>query len=191
VGEGLGEISQVFATETPSRGLSASGDRGIEGWPVRPTAFSLFTLAHNTNTIIGMKLTLQIQLLPDTTQASALRTTVERFNEAATWPAGAALAQQCANKIALQKLTYYELRARFGLPADTAIRCIAQVVEAYKRDKTICPTFRPHAAVPFSMGKNIGFKGPDRVSISTLTGRVVVPFIMGAYQAERFGFAHG
>ncbi len=148
-------------------------------------------MAHNTNTLIGMKLTLQLQLLPDTAQVEALRTTVERFNEAATWLAAIAFQQQCANKIALQKLTYYELRERFGLPADTAIRCIAQVVEAYKRDKTICPTFRPHAAVPFSMGKNIGFKGPNRVSIATLDGRVIVPYIMGAYQQERFGFAHG
>ena len=41
------------------------------------------------------------------------------------------------------------------------------------------------------MSKNIGFKGPDRVSILTLAGRVVVPFIMGKYQAERFGFAKG
>jgi len=129
--------------------------------------------------------------LPDTAQANALRTAVERFNEAATWLAGVAFEQQCANKVELQKLTYYELRERFGLPADTAIRCIAQVVEAYKRDKTVQPTFRPHAAVPFSMGKNIGFKGPDRVSISTLEGRVIVPYIMGAYQQERFGFAHG
>ena len=138
-----------------------------------------------------MNLTLQLQLLPDTTQAHALQNTVERFNAAATWLAGVAFAHQCANKVELQKLTYYELRARFGLPADTAIRCNAQVVEAYKRDKTIQPTFRPHAAVPFSMGKNIGFKGPDRVSISTLQGRVIVPFIMGVYQSERFGFAHG
>ncbi|HEY5867612.1 MAG TPA: transposase [Candidatus Tectomicrobia bacterium] len=138
-----------------------------------------------------MKLTLQIQLMPDTSQADVLRATIERFNEAATWLAGVAFAQHCANKIALQKLAYYELRDRFGLPADTAIRCIAQVVEAYKRDKTVCPTFRPHAAVPFSMGKNIGFKGPDRVSISTLDGRVVIPYLMGAYQQERFGFAHG
>ena len=138
-----------------------------------------------------MKLTLQLQLLPDIAQADALRTTVERFNEAATWLAGVAFREHCANKVALQKLTYYELRERFGLPADTAIRCIAQVVEAYKRDKTICPTFRPHAAVPFSMGKNIGFKSPDRVSISTLDGRVIVPYIMGTYQQERFGFAHG
>lgn len=134
---------------------------------------------------------MQLQLLPDTTQADALRITVERFNEAATWLASIAFQQQCANKVELQKLAYYELRARFGLPADTAIRCIAQVVEAYKRDKTVQPSFRPHAAVPFSLGKNIGFKGPDRVSLSTLTGRVIMPFLMGKYQAERFGFAHG
>jgi transposase len=41
------------------------------------------------------------------------------------------------------------------------------------------------------MGKNIGFTGPDRVSISTLIGCVVVPSIMGKYQAERFGWAKG
>ncbi len=138
-----------------------------------------------------MKLTLQLQLLPNTTQANALQDIIERFNEAAMWLAGVAFTHHCANKVALQKLAYYELRARFGLPADIAIRCIAQVAEAYKRDKTIQPTFRPHAAVPFSMGKNIGFKGPDRVSISTLQGRAIVPFVMGAYQSERFGFTHG
>ncbi len=138
-----------------------------------------------------MKLTLQLQLLPDTAQADALRSIVERFNEAATWLAGVAFAQQCANKVARQKLAYYALRERFALPADTAIRCIAQVVEAYKRDKTRAPTFRPHAAIPFSMRKNLGFKGPDRVSIQTLPGRVVVPYLMGAYHTQRFGFAHG
>jgi putative transposase len=53
------------------------------------------------------------------------------------------------------------------------------------------PHFRPHAAVPYSMGKNIGFKGPDRVSVGTLIGRVIVPFLMGAYQAERFGWSKG
>jgi IS605 OrfB family transposase len=151
----------------------------------------MLTLACSTNILIGMKVTVQIQLFPDTSQADALRTTMERFNAAATWLAGVALQHQCANKIALQKLTYYELRELFGLPADTAIRCIAQVVEAYKRDKTIAPAFRQHASVPFSMGKNIGFKGPDRVSISTLTGRIIVPYLMGAYQADRFGFAKG
>ena len=40
-------------------------------------------------------------------------------------------------------------------------------------------------------GEDIGLGGPDRVSLSTLTGRVLVPCIMGQYQAERFGFARG
>ena len=47
-----------------------------------------------------MKLTVQLQLFPIPNQADALRTTVERFNEAATWLAGIAFQQQCANKIA-------------------------------------------------------------------------------------------
>jgi putative transposase len=138
-----------------------------------------------------MKLTLQTQLLPDADQSAKLRATVERFNEAATWLAGIAFERKLANKFTLQKLCYAELRERFGLPADTAIRCIAQVVEAHKRDKDKKPRFPKHSAVPFSMGKNIGFKGPDRVSISTLEGRVVVPFVMGKYQADRFGFGKG
>ena len=41
------------------------------------------------------------------------------------------------------------------------------------------------------MGKNIGFKSPDRVRIATLDGRVILPYLMGAYQEECFGFAHG
>jgi IS605 OrfB family transposase len=138
-----------------------------------------------------MKLTLQTQLLPTADQARTFKATVERFNEAADWLAGVAFSRKVSNKFVLQKLAYVELRERFGLAADMAIRCIGQVVEAYKRDKAKRPKFRKHAAVPFSMGKNIGFKGPDRVSISTLIGRVVVPYIMGKYQAERFGWSQG
>ena len=138
-----------------------------------------------------MNITLQTQLLPDPESAAKLKATVERFNEAASWLAGVAFERKIANKFVLQKLCYAELRERFGLPADTAIRCIAQVVEAYKRDKDKRPKFRKHASVPFSMGKNIGFKGPDRVSISTLKGRVVLPYVLGKYQADRFGWSKG
>lgn len=138
-----------------------------------------------------MKLTLQLQLLPDQPTSDRFKETIERFNEAASWLAGVAFERKLANKFTLQKLAYKELRERYGLPADTAIRCIAQVCEAYKRNKAKRLKFRKHAAVPYSMGKNIGFKGPDRVSISTLGGRVVVPYVMGKYQAERFGFGKG
>jgi hypothetical protein len=110
------------------------------------------------------------------------------FNAAADRLAGEVLAKKTANKIALQRLHYAELRARFGLSAQMAVRAIAQVCEAYKRDKSKRPRFRPLAAMPYDQ-RLMSFKGLDRVSLLTLKGRVIVPFIMGKYQTERFGFA--
>ena len=134
---------------------------------------------------------LQTQLLPDPPTSARLRESVERFNAACNWLAGVAFEHQCSRTFDLHKITYRDLREKFGLPSDMALRCLAQVCDVYKRDKGIRPKFRKHAAVPYSMGKNIGFKGIDRVSISTLEGRVVVPFIMGKYQADRFTLKKG
>ena len=39
--------------------------------------------------------------------------------------------------------------------------------------------------------RTMSFKGLDRVSLLTLEGRVVVPVVMGKYQAERFTNAKG
>lgn len=138
-----------------------------------------------------MKLAIQTQILPTEAQSQLLQAAVEHFNEAANWTAKVAFDRRLANKYVLQKLIYYNIRKKFGLPADTAVRVIAQVVEAYKRDKSKRPEFKKHAAVPFSMGRNISFRGLGRVSISTLSGRVIVPLIMGKYQRERFGWTKG
>src|SRR5712692_8384975 len=66
--------------------------------------------------IMCMELTLQLKLLPTEDQATALRATMTRFNEACTWLAQQAFAHHCANKLTLQRLYYHELRSRFGLP---------------------------------------------------------------------------
>jgi IS605 OrfB family transposase len=137
-----------------------------------------------------MKLTLQIQLLPARDQTQRLKAAVERFNEAANWAAGIAFDLRCANKINLQKIVYRDLRERFGLSAQMAVRCIAQVCEAYRRDQSIPPVFRPHAAVPYDQ-RLMSFKGPDRISLATLNGRVIVPLSMGPYQAERLTHPKG
>lgn len=138
----------------------------------------------------GMKLTLQTQLLPERDHTIRLKATVERFNEAANWTAGVAFEHRCSNKVELQKIVYRDVRGQFGLSAQMAVRCIAQVCEAYRRDKTIRPEFRPHAAMPFDQ-RMLAFKGPDRVSILTLDGRVLVPVIMGKYQREQYTHAKG
>lgn len=131
-----------------------------------------------------MKLTIQLQLFPGN-ESVRLRETVERFNAATDWLAGEAFAAKSANKVELQRRHYRELRERFGLSAQMAVRCIAQACEAYKRDRSKRPRFRKHAAMPFDQ-RMMSFKGIDRVSLLTLTGRAIVPFVMGKYQAERF-----
>ena len=137
-----------------------------------------------------MKLTLQTRMLPGRDHAGRLKATVERFNEAANWASGVALKNRCSDKIGLQKIAYRDLRESFGLSSQMAVRCIARVCEAYRRDKSIRPAFRPHAAMPHDR-RTMSFKGVDRVSLLTLDGRVLVPVIMGAYRAERCTNARG
>ncbi len=131
-----------------------------------------------------MKLVVQIQLIPDTESARKLRESVERFNEAANWLAGVAFDQQISNKIGLQKIAYREVRERFGLSSQMACLCIHRVCEAYRRDKSKRPKFRSHSAMSHDI-RTMSFKGIDRVSLLTLEGRVIVPFLLGSYQAER------
>ena len=97
----------------------------------------------------AVKLTLQTQLLPDGDQAKKLSATMRAFNAAADWLAGEAFRLKTDNKVELQQLYYRQLRDDFGISAQMAIRCIAQVCEAYSRDKSILPRFRKYASVPY------------------------------------------
>jgi len=137
-----------------------------------------------------MKLTLQIQLLPDKQQADQLKSTIARFNKACSWLAEQAFEMKIANKITLQQHFYYELREQFDLSAQMASICIRHVGGTYSRDKSTLPVFRPDAAMPYD-SRILSFKGIDRISILTLEGRLIVPFVMGKYQRERFSLAKG
>jgi predicted transposase len=137
-----------------------------------------------------VKLILQTQLLPDVDQARKLSATMRAFNAAADWLAGEAFRLKTANKAELQQLYYNQLRDDFGISAQMAVRCIAQVCEAYGRDKSIRPRFRKYASIPYDQ-RLMAFKGVDRVSLLTLEGRTIVPLIMGKYQSERFNRKHG
>jgi IS605 OrfB family transposase len=137
-----------------------------------------------------MKLVVQIQLMPDPETATRLRSTVERFNEACNWLAGVAFDAKQANRIELQRIAYRDVRDKFGLSAQMTCLCIRRVCEAYKRDKTIRPTFRPLAAMPFDQ-RTMAFRGIDKVSLLTLDGRVIVPFLVGSYGQDRLKLPKG
>src|SRR5712691_10358177 len=132
-----------------------------------------------------MELTLQLKLLPTEGQATSLRATMVRFNEACNWLAKQAFAKQCTNKLTLQRLYYHELRTRFALPSQMVVRCLARVAGTYRRDKSVCPTFRPDAAMPYDQ-RIMRFDGLDHVSLLTLQGRVLVSFLIGPYHRQRF-----
>jgi IS605 OrfB family transposase len=137
-----------------------------------------------------MKQVVQGKLLPDAEQASALLRTMEAFNAACNAGAEVAFRERSANKFRLQPLVYRDLRERFGLSAQMAVRCISEVCGAYKRDKRIRPHFRLRGAVPYDE-RILSYKAADRVSILTLGGRILVPIVFGAHCADRLGMRRG
>ena len=128
-----------------------------------------------------MHLTMQVRLLPTSEQATSLLATMERFNAACDALARVAFANRCANKVELQKMAYADIRRDFGLSAQMTIRAIAKVCEVYKRDKDVQPRFRPHGAIVYDQ-RILSWKGPDRVSILTLGGRELMPWVAGGHQ---------
>ena len=88
--------------------------------------------------IVGMKLVVQTQLLPDDGQDQSLKAIVERFNEARNWVAVARFARRETNQFEVRKFAYREVRERFGLSSQMAQLAIKDVCDASKRDKTIC-----------------------------------------------------
>ena len=127
-----------------------------------------------------MKQTLLVKLAPEPEQHAALLRTLETFNAACTAIADVADKHLEANKLRLQLLVHYDIRERFGLSSHMVIRAIAKVSEVYKRDKKTKPTFRAQGTMTYDQ-RICSFPTPDRVSLLTLDGRVVVPFRFGTY----------
>ena len=130
-----------------------------------------------------MKLTLQLKLTPTTEQHDALLETMHTFNAAASYAAEIGFRDHVFSQQAIHVRCYRELRDRFGLKAQMAVRAIGKAVEVFKRDKKVCPVFRPESAMIYDE-RFMNWKGPAHVSLLTLHGREVVAMVYGEYQAE-------
>jgi len=134
--------------------------------------------------------TLMVKLAPSQAQHADLLETVHQFNHACNYISEVAFEHRCANKIALQKIVYYDVREKFDLSAQMAVRAISKAVEAYKRDKSIKPTFKPEGAMVYDQ-RILSWKRADTVSILTLSGRQRVPIRVGEYQKARMDRIRG
>ncbi|MGC8645876.1 MAG: RNA-guided endonuclease TnpB family protein, partial [Thermoplasmata archaeon] len=79
--------------------------------------------------------TLQIKLLPNNKQRQILIDTFKKFNEACNYVSRIAFEKKLYNKVFLQRIVYKDIREKFGIAAQLAVRVIAKVVETYKVDK--------------------------------------------------------
>jgi len=137
-----------------------------------------------------MKQTLFVRLETDQAQFKMLLETMERFNEACNSIASTAYTLHTANKMRLQKEVYRKVRDRFDLSAQMTIRAIAKVCEAYKRDRSKKPTFKPHGAMVYDQ-RILSWKHLEQASILTLKGRIRVPIRIGEYQKVRMDRIRG
>src|SRR6266566_2724657 len=137
-----------------------------------------------------MKQTMLLKLTPTEEQHHALLETMHAFNAACNYVASVAFAEKTANKFELQKVVYSELRRTYKLAAQLAIRAISKASEAYKRDKSIQPTFQPEGAIVYDE-RVMSFKGLLTVSLLTIQGRILVPFRVGPYQQARLDAIKG
>jgi putative transposase len=167
-----------------------------------------------------MKQTIALKLETTPEQFDALLETMEAFNAGCDYVAAFAFEQNSANKIAIQPFVYSELRSRFGLSSQMAVRCIAKACEAFKsarslhrervktrakqndkrtkEGKALLPpipdlqacTFSPHGAVVYDE-RLMNVKDAAHVSLLTLQGRIIVVMRYGAYQAARLTMQRG
>ena len=137
-----------------------------------------------------MKQTMVLKLAPTPEQHTALLETLHTFNDACNYAAEIATTTRTSNKFELQKLVYAPLRIQYNLPAQMAIRAISKTIEAYQRDKSSQPHFKPEGAIVYDP-RLMSFKGWEHVSLLTLQGRVLVPFRFGAYQPSRLEAIRG
>ena len=135
-----------------------------------------------------MKTIAKMLLITDSMGKQMLLNTMSAFNNACNEIAKTCFEKQSANKFAIQKLVYHQIREKYNLSAQLCIRAIAKTVEAYKLNKKIQPNFKEYGSITYDQ-RILTFKGLNllypQVSITTLEGRKVFNIKIREYFAAR------
>jgi hypothetical protein len=78
-----------------------------------------------------VKQVVKVRVLPTDAESAALTATLFACNEASSWLSAKMHAQRVHRKYDAHKRFYTEIRERFGLSAQPAIRVISKVADAY------------------------------------------------------------
>ncbi len=132
--------------------------------------------------------TIALTLAPTDTEKAAFNRLRTAFNEACAFVSDVAWREQEFNSVRLHRLVYRDLRARYGLLAQHAVRAIGVVADSYKAEKATCHTFKSTAAVVLDMPRLYRLSG-NKVGIATLDGRLKVTLNIGGIQRAQLASA--
>jgi IS605 OrfB family transposase len=139
-----------------------------------------------------VKLTVQVQLKPIAPeQDGSLLRTLETVNQACNWLSECAWAEKEFRQFPLHRAFYKSIREKFPLTAQMVVRLIAKVADAYKVDERRLRTFRKHGSIAYDDRILSWNMAESRVSISSLDGRLSIPFVCGDRQRELLAFQRG
>ncbi|MBI3913101.1 MAG: IS200/IS605 family element transposase accessory protein TnpB [Chloroflexi bacterium] len=132
-----------------------------------------------------------VKLLPSPPQMQSLRRTLEVANAACEFVSQHAWQTKTFKQYDLHHLCYRDVREKFSLSAQMAVRSIAKVADAYKLDEKRKRKFKPKGSVAYD-DRILSWRMSDStVSIWTLDGRLRIPFVCGEPQRERLKTRQG
>ena len=128
--------------------------------------------------------TIACKLAPTPEQRAELNATLVAFADACNFIAAVARREHTTNKVKLQHACYTDVRARFGLSANLAIRAIARVCAALKVKSKAHSTFLP-TSIDYDQ-RIFSFREWDwTFSLTLLHSRARLDTALGDYQKGR------
>jgi putative transposase len=132
-----------------------------------------------------MKISTQVKLITTKEEKDSLLQTMKTFNEVCNGISFVAFDAQVFKQFDLQKLLYRTIKDCFPLSAQLCIHAIVKVVNSYKIDQEIERKFKSLGAINYDP-RILSFNFKEQiVSISTIEGRIKIPFQCGKRQLEQ------
>lgn len=122
-----------------------------------------------------MKLVLKIKILPADEQRSLLLQTMEVANNACAYISDIAWKNRTFGQYKIHHLCYNDVRQKFKLSAQMAVRCISKVADAYKNDHKKKREFRTYGSICYD-SRILSYKAAE-ASIWTVGKRQKIPFV--------------
>jgi IS605 OrfB family transposase len=123
-----------------------------------------------------MKLAVKCKILPNEKQHQELLNVMKTFNLACDWVSKKAFETKIYNKVNLHKIVYYEVKQRFNLSSQLAVRVIGKVTDCYKnwKQKNKVLSFRELGSVDYD-SRILTIKS-DGISIMGMGKRIKLPY---------------